>query len=240
MALTDEIAHAIGDPEYGSSVRRVREIAARALKEADSGASVLATAHFNHAYLPDFVLKWPNRRRAERFVFLRASAYAEELEEDVLRLADRHPVFLQLGDFQPVDNEPVRPAIDSLDQSASESRSLVATMLAIGHLDDSPRTGRMLSSFVMRGGRGVIEDAEAESISARVESGFDGAMTSDRDKTADALEVVEGVLDPSSTAEFTRLFEPQRFWGGSLNRCAGVRMAASPLAVRAGRRGDPV
>jgi hypothetical protein len=215
MALTDDLAEAIGDPEYGSSVRRVKEIAARSLKEADSGAKVLATNHFNHSYLPDFVLKWPNRRREERFVFLRASAYAEELEEDVVRLADRHPVFLQLSDFQPIDSEPLRPAIDSLDHSASESRSLVATMPAIGHLDDSPRTGRMLSSFVMRGGRGVIENTEAESISARVESGFNGAMTSDRDKTADALAVVEGVLDPNSTADFTRLFEAAWISGGA-------------------------
>jgi hypothetical protein len=214
MTISDEIAQAVDDPEYARSVRRIKEIAARSLKEADAAVTILATRHFNHTYLPDFVLKWPHDKR-ERFVFLRASAYAEELEEDVVRLADRHPVFLQLSEFQPLDDQPIRPAIDALDNSASASRSLVATMPAIGHLDDSPRTGRMLSSFVMRGGRGVIEDAEAESISQRVESGFDGAMTSDRAKTADALEVVGGVLDPGSIAEFTRLFEAAWISGGA-------------------------
>lgn len=214
MTISDEIAQAIDDPEYGSSVRRVKEIAARSLREADTDAKVLATRHFNHTYLPDFVMKWPHSTR-ERFVFLRASAYAEELEEDVVRLADCHPVFLQLSDFQPVDHEPVRPAIDSLDQSASTAQALVATMPAIGRLDNSPNTGRMLSSFVMRGGRGVIEDAEAESISQRVESGFDGALSSDRAKTAEGLEVVEGVLDPSSTVQFTRLFEAAWISGGA-------------------------
>jgi len=213
MTSYQDILDAADVPDYGESLRRIKSIAARTLTEADRSARLLATEHFNHSYLPDFIMQWKNR--PDRLVFLRASSYAEEIEEDVVRLADRRPLFLQLSQFRPYDDRPVRSAIDSLDRSAGESKSLVTSIPAIGYLDDSPRTGQMLSSFVMRGGRGVVEDDEAVSISERVESGFDGAMNSDRASTADAIEAVEGVLDPNATAEFTHLFEAAWISGGA-------------------------
>ncbi|SKG19173.1 hypothetical protein [Mycobacteroides abscessus] len=213
MTTYQEILEAAGILDYDESLRRIKDIAVKTLSEADRSARILKTDHFNHSYLPDFVMRWPNRE--DRLVYLRASSYAEEIEEDVVRLADRHPVFLQLSEFRPYAEVPVREAIESLDQSAGAAKSLVTSIPAIGYLDDSPRTGQMLSSFVMRGGRGVVEDDEAQIISQRVESGFEGAISSDREKTADAIQAVESLLDPSSTQEFTHLFEAAWISGGA-------------------------
>jgi hypothetical protein len=208
-----EILDAADSSEPGEAVSRIKQLAAQTLHEADSDMRLLATEHFNHSYLPDFVMRWPNR--PQRFVFLRASSYADEIRDDVLRLADRRPIFVQLSDFLPFGGQPIQQSIDALSQSAGERRSLVASVPTIGLLDDSPRTGKMLSSFVMRGGRGVIKDTDAQTLAQRVESGFDGAMNSDRDATADAIAAVETVLDPSSSVEFTHLFEAAWISGGA-------------------------
>jgi hypothetical protein len=213
LTTYSEILDAADVTESGGAVSRIKRLAAQTLYEADSDMRLLATEHFNHSYLPDFVMRWPNR--PQRFVFLRASAYADEIRDDVVRLADRRPVFVQLTEFLPHNDQPLRQSIDSLSQSAGERKSLVASVPAIGLLDDSPRTGKMLSSFVMRGGRGVIEDSEVQTLAQRVESGFDGAMNSDRDATASAIEAVEAVLDPASSVEFTHLFEAAWISGGA-------------------------
>lgn len=215
MSSYEDILAAANLTDDDDSVQRIKEVAARALSSADKDARLLFTEHFNHTYIPDFVMKWENR--PDRFVFLRASAYAEEIEEDVMTLADRHPMFVQLSRFQPYGDTPNRPAIESLGRSAGATKSLVTSIPAIGHLggSESPRTGRMLSSFVMRGGRGLVEDAEAKVISESVEAGFVGAMESDRALTAAAIDAVEGVLDPQSAVEFTHLFEAAWISGGA-------------------------
>ena len=213
MTTYSEILDAADATDSGEAVSRIKQLAAQTLYEADGDMRLHATEHFNHSYLPDFVMRWPNR--PQRFVFLRASAYADEIRDDVVRLADRHPIFVQLSEFLASNDQPLQQSIAALSQSAGERRSLVASMPAIGLLDDSPRTGKMLSSFVMRGGRGVIEDSEAETLAQRVESGFDGAMNADRDRTADAIQAVETVLDPASSVEFTHLFEAAWISGGA-------------------------
>ncbi len=213
MTTYNDILAAADAPEYDDAIRQIKRLAAKALHEADDDVRLLSTEHFNHSYLPDFVMRWRNRQ--DRFVYLRASAYAEEIEEDVVRLTDHNPIFVQLSEFVPYNDRPIRQAIDSLSQSAGARKSLIASVPAIGLLDDAPRTGKMLSSFVMRGGRGVIEDSEVVTLAQTVESGFDGAMHSDREKTADAIQAVETVLDPASTVEFTHLFEAAWISGGA-------------------------
>lgn len=214
MISYEAILEASEIDDYDDSIGRIKSLAAQTLRDADGDATLLATEHFNHSYLPDFVMQWDNR--PDRFVFLRASSYAEEIEEDVVALADRHPVFLQLSRFRSFDDKPEREAIDSLNRSAGSAKSLVTSLPAMGYLDDSPRTGRMLSSFVVRGGKGLVEDTEAQTIAETVESGFVGALESDRAKTANAMEVVEGLLDPRSNAEFSQLFEAAWISGGAL------------------------
>ncbi|GAT11761.1 hypothetical protein H7I77_00355 [Mycolicibacterium novocastrense] len=213
MTTYSDILAAADITESGEAVSRIKQLAAQTLQEADADMRLLATEHFNHSYLPDFVMRWPNR--PQRFVFLRASSYPDEIADDVVRLADRHPIFVQLSEFVPYADQPLRQSLDLLSRSAGDRKSLVASVPAIGLLDDSPRTGKMLSSFVMRGGRGVIEDSEAETLAQRVESGFDGALHSDRDRTADAIQAVESVLDPASSVEFTHLFEAAWISGGA-------------------------
>lgn len=151
MTTYNDILAAADAPEYDDAIRQIKRLAAKALHEADDDVRLLSTEHFNHSYLPDFVMRWRNRQ--DRFVYLRASAYAEEIEEDVVRLTDHNPIFVQLSEFVPYNDRPIRQAIDSLSQSAGARKSLIASVPAIGLLDDAPRTGKMLSSFVMRGGR---------------------------------------------------------------------------------------
>lgn len=213
MTTYQAILDAADKIDYDDSIRSIKQIAVRTLAEADRDATLFVTEHFNHSYLPDFVMRWDGR--PDRFVFLRATSYAQEIEDDVKNLGDRHPMFIQLSQFHSPDETSSGDAIARLNQSASESRALVATIPAIEHFDDLPQTGRMLSSFVMRGGRGVVADGAARAIAQKVDSGFIGAMIADREATADAIDAVEAILDPRSNSEFARLFEAAWISGGA-------------------------
>ncbi|MGW4119870.1 hypothetical protein [Nocardia sp. NPDC004711] len=214
MTSYEAIQEAAEIPDFYESVTRVKELAARTISDADKNVRVFSTENFNHSYFPDFVLRWPGR---ERFVFLRTSSYAEEIEEDVVNLAGKHPIFMQLSEFRPYGDDPSpRRALDALSAAARSTKSLVTSVPAIELLDGprSERTGRILSSYVMRGGRGLVEDDAAPALAERVETGFNGALGADRAPTAAALEVLEGLLDPPTNAEFTHLLEAAWISGG--------------------------
>ncbi|QLY33978.1 hypothetical protein [Nocardia huaxiensis] len=216
MTSYEDLQEAAQISDYDESIRRIKQLAAQAISGADRGAQLLFTDNFNHSYLPDFVLRWNDR--PDRLVFLRASSYAQEIEEDVVNLADKQPIFVQLSEFRPYgDRVTPRDALDSLGRSASATKSLVTSVPAIGLLDGprSQRTGRIFSSYVMRGGRGLVEDSVAPAIAERVETGFTGALEADRARTADALQVVEDLLDPRSSAEFSHLLEAAWISGGA-------------------------
>ncbi|MGW0056558.1 hypothetical protein [Nocardia nova] len=214
MTSYDAIQSAAEIPDYEESIRQIKQVAARTIADADNEARLFFTDHFNHSYLPDFVLRW--RNRPDRFVFLRASSYAEEIEDDVVSLADKHPIFVPLSKFRPYRDESPRAALDSLGRSASSSKTLVTSVPAIEAIEGprAERTGRILASYVVRGGKGLVEDEVAAAIAERVETGFAGALESDRVRTADAIDAVETLLDPQSIMQFTHLLEAAWISGG--------------------------
>lgn len=206
-----ERAALLSDPS--ESIRDLKRIAVDALTAADPDARIVTMPNFNHTYLPDFVLEWPKRSsRDHRFVYLRSSSYLDELEEDVTSLSDKEPVFLHLSDLEASSRaEGVEvPAVQALDQAAARSHSLVSSISAIGQfraIEPGRQTGRLVSSYIVRGGQGLIEEDTALRSAEVIESGFQGALEADRGLTLRALEMVEQLLNPTSATQFSHLLE---------------------------------
>ncbi|OZC82918.1 hypothetical protein CH274_08050 [Rhodococcus sp. 06-418-5] len=216
-------ASRIEDPN--ESIRELKRIAADTLSTADGRARIVMTSNFNHTYLPDFVVEWPERSaNKNRPVFLRASALASELEDDVNALKDREPIFLHLSSLladysaqdvavaeDPVQNDSGAIDVDSssLDSAAFSSHALVTSLQAISNFStvDATATGRLFSSYVIRGGQGLLEADEAANAAVLVNDGFSGALDADASRTAAALETVQDILNAPTASQFTHLLE---------------------------------
>lgn len=199
----------------------IKSLAAQILQRADQDAVLVPTGNFNHSYLPDFVLEWRGGTRLDRHVYLRTSPFSEEIAEDVRTLSDRRPILLQLADLivpEEGSTEDHSAAVveNVLSETAKSSRSLVTSLPALEQFT-APKfvqTGGILSSYVLRGGQGLVAGDAAEESAARVERGFSGAIELDRDSTSEALDVVDSLLDAPSATQFTHLLEAAWVSGG--------------------------
>ncbi|WP_029892915.1 hypothetical protein [Nocardia brasiliensis] len=206
-----EMAGSLSDSS--DSIRDLKRIAVDALTEADPDTRVITMPNFNHSYLPDFVLEWPKRSsRDHRFVYLRSSSYLDELQEDVTSLRDKEPVFLYLSDLESASHADgvEAPEAQALDEAATRSHSLVSSIPAIRKfrgIASTRQTGQLISSYVVRGGQGLIEDDTATRSAEVIESGFQGALLADRELTLQALATVEQLLNPASATQFSHLLE---------------------------------
>ncbi|MHC3368735.1 hypothetical protein ACYAFX_28635 (plasmid) [Rhodococcus aetherivorans] len=200
------------------STRRLKEIVAGALTEADSEARIVSTSNFNHSYLPDFVLEWPRRSSKEnRPVYLRSTGITEELVDDISLLFDRHPIFFHLSNLvnldSSIDKDEIRDSGHGdnraeLENAARSARSLVTSVPALSTFSrTSEDSARLLSSYVVRGGQGLLEEDEAVEAAAKVSAGFEGAFRADRVATADALATVGDLLDAPAAVQFSHLLE---------------------------------
>jgi len=212
------------------SVHRIKDVVADALRNADRSVRIVQTSHFNHSYVPDMVLSGQSGERMTlaKFSFARPAIRAR-IELDVTEHATEHPMFIQLSTFDresgghgdvPEADDPYA----SLEASARSARSLVTEVSALDELvvGDSPAT-QLLPPSILRGGIGVLEQDEARSAASIVNAGFNGALEAYREPTAEALNVISEVLDPSAATELSGFLETM--WiasGGSVSEFPGA------------------
>ncbi|MGW5610438.1 hypothetical protein ACWEWI_30965 [Streptomyces sp. NPDC003753] len=209
---------ALYDPNPASSVRRTKELVIRELQDVDPRIEIKNTEYFNHTFSPDLVLSWPgSSKRIKRYVFLRLPDSPEYFAEDVELVSELHPIVYGLGGG--VD---LTDSLNAVSSYSRENNVLVTDVHGVDRLARNRKTrnvANLVSSALIRGGRGVMDSAGAEDISSTVSHGFEGAREANVTVTADAVQALEEYLAPAQSQQMTQFL--QAVWISSQGRIEG-------------------
>ncbi len=166
--LASAVRGALSRQDWQQSISGVKTAIADAISHLDRRITIRDTGYFNHSFVPDFTLEWPNRLPRRRDVYLRLDASAGFISNDLRHLGPTHPILIGLL----ADHIPVLP--DTTGEAAEQSDSLVTEPDALENLAAEPETrlARVLSPAMVRGGRGVVGGAEADGLTTNIDSFF--------------------------------------------------------------------
>ncbi|MFB7719220.1 tetratricopeptide repeat protein [Nocardia sp. NPDC056100] len=202
-----ELNEALRIADGAASIERVKDIVSDALLAADPSARVMRTEYFNHTYIPDLVVEWPSRgTNSLRRVYLRPTQDPGQIDIDIKERGSTRPVFVHLSALLPQHND---ISLEHLSATARSAQSLVTEIGSFERLaEHSTAPGaRLLPSSVLRGGRGLLESAQATAAAQTISRGFAGAILADPESTGSALATLESVLAPSTAVELTSVLE---------------------------------
>ncbi|SEI08514.1 MULTISPECIES: hypothetical protein [unclassified Leifsonia] len=146
----------------------VKKAVADELIRLDPNLKIKKTEYFNHSYIPDMVATWrESGKPQERRVFIRGSLSTMVASEDVEALSDQNPLLISLGD------ESRRIVKQLRAQMPKATRTLATEVSATARISSGERgTDReaqlsgLVRANIVRGGRGVLTDADADRIVA--------------------------------------------------------------------------
>ncbi|MFI2509975.1 hypothetical protein [Streptomyces sp. NPDC018972] len=212
---------ALYDPNPGSSVRRTKELVIRELQDVDPRVEIKNTEYFNHTFSPDLVLSWPDAskhsKHSKRYVFLRLPDSPQYFAEDVELVSELHPIVYGLDGGMDLS-----ASLNAVSSFSRENNVLVTDVHGVDRLARNRKTrnvANLVSSALIRGGRGVMDSAGAEEISATVGHGFEAAREADAAVTADAVQALEEYLAPAQSQQMTQFL--QAVWISSQGQIAG-------------------
>lgn len=215
-----------------ANIASIKNAVASQIRSNDARVTIKTTDHFNHSFVPDLVLRWPNDTE-ERKVFFRTSFLSSDLVQDLATLAADHPIIMSL-DHVPTQSGAVVDAApeitEALTEASAESRTLITDPYGLealqGEAQQRPVVG-LLSRAVLQGGRGLIGEARARAAGESVGVGFEAAQTHDVPRTEAAVQETEALLDLPRANRISRLL--QAVWVGS-----GASGASFPGATDVG------
>ncbi|WP_433325732.1 hypothetical protein [Spirillospora sp. CA-294931] len=216
--------------EFDSPDRRIDSLktsVSNVLRSGDPSVRVRKTEYFNHTFVPDLVLTWPEEKR-ERLVFLRTNPNPEWLAADLKVIASSHPIMFTLDDF---GSEHGSSAHEGLMAAAKEARALITEPDAIEEFV-SPRTPitAVLTHAVIRGGLGLVDEQTARGATESAIAGLSAAESLEAGPIRSALAAAEGMLDDEQASRLSRLY--QVVWegkGGSPENFPSSRKLAGPI-----------
>src|SRR6266704_2513967 len=197
------------------TITRIKAAAIHEFELLDSRVNIHNTQYFNHSFAPDIVLSWPGSQIRERYVYLRSTQQPDLLSEDVDRLGDQEPIVLGLGQ---IPRETIS-ARSRLHENAQDRNTLVTDAPALTSIEEAKRSepvASLLSSVIVRGGRGLVGDDEARQVAAAVTAGFQGAEVMGADAVLRATEALTSTLSDPFASNFGRVL--QAVWIGSGGR----------------------
>lgn len=207
--------------------RRAKAVVADELRHLDRRLQIKSTGYFTHSYIPDLIVEWRDKgRQFEREVYLRFHIDTPDVVADVNALAKHEPMFIALASGG---------AAETPELSQDTANTLLTQAVALNRFTKPAMTsntlGRMVSSSVVRGGRGVIWDSDAERTAEVARRGLDAMR---RGNVADASETVStltGFLGDSHAVRITRFL--QTMWlayGNSIDEFPHEDMLAGHLS----------
>lgn len=212
------LREALFDPDPNSSVRRTKELVGRELLDVDPRIDIKNTEYFNHTFSPDFVLSWPESGATrKRFVYLRLPGNPKYFAEEVQEVVSLHPIIFGLEGDDRLDE-----SIASVQDLSYEFDTLVTDVHGVDRLAQNRQErsiANLVSSALLRGGRGVINSSEADSISTSVTQGFDAARRAEPGPTEIAVETFSRHLAPGKSRQMTQFL--QAVWISSHGRIEG-------------------
>lgn len=206
--FVDTLQSALDDRDAQVAQERVHNAVIAEVKRLDPGVRIRHTEHFNHSYVPDFVLTWSadgGDEERERQLYLRLDVQHRSFVEDLRWVHEGGPMFLGL-----------RPGGDNggfeyaLSEGDPKERCLVTASDALDEW--TPQTqqleGTLATSALVRSGRGLVDHRTATAVGHAINEGLPALFAGqDPDKVNHALDVLTPLL-PSEEGE--RL--ERRFW----------------------------
>lgn len=201
MSLESEIGDCLERPGWDESIAAVKRVVRNALHELDRGAEIRDTNYFNHSFVPDFVVSWPNEPNRTRDVFLRLDTSREFLSADIRYLSGGRPLLLGLSEVA----EDVRaPGITTLAESADDSPVLVTEPGAVEQLIDSGEAaafGHVVPAAMLKGGRGYVDTESASDLVAAGARFFAGARSHEPEAVTGSAPRLAAYLDDAQRAQ---------------------------------------
>ena len=198
-------------------INAIKKAVTAEVQAADPAVSVRFTEYFNHSFAPDMVLRWPRENR-ERLLFVRPSASASWLLDELVLVAPHRPMVVTLEDLPASAGvQAVAPAANlaNLDQAASAADTWVTDPSGLASISDvrtsQPVLG-LLSQALMRGGRGVADAPEIQALASATATGFSAASELSAAATRSAVEAIEGHLNAEQAGRLTRVL--RAVWEG--------------------------
>lgn len=207
-----EIREALSITGTTASTEAVKRAVRRSIRAVDASVSIETTDYFNHSYAPDLVLRWDRPSASdERFVFLRFNDEPGWIIEELPHLAPRHPVVYGLAPTREAE------ATETLARRSRETETLVTDPGGVDQLAQVPASG--IASFVsrtlMRGGKGLVDEARAESATADITGGFEAARAADTERTKSAATAAVDFLRPLEAGHIVRFLQAMWVAGGA-------------------------
>lgn len=195
-ALTVAVRAALDTSDLSSATSGVKNAVCDELARIDPSATIRKTDYFNHSYVPDVVAEWPDR--SVREVFLRFID-PHRLAEDVARIGEKGPMLVDLSAAAPSS-----PVVDYGERSeaielgvSKRPRVLITDTEATEHIRPAEAHNmveRLITSNLLRAGRGQVTEDVAEVAVATAREGFEGANRLDPVAVSAAMNVTARLL----------------------------------------------
>lgn len=218
-AYAERIRDAVEIADPREVVRRIKDAVSAEFSHLDRRIKIVRTDYFNHTWVPDLVLQWPHEgASAERAVFLRLSLGPDATADDVEQVAGSRPIFFEIA--KPPSQEGEEQSSEgNLAAVAKRAETLVTDAEALGVLAESRTSAPIVSlmtSALLQGGRGLIEEAEARTVSTTVVDGFEGARHIDAVRAGAATSIADEYLSSPHAHRVAGFL--QAVWVGSGGR----------------------
>lgn len=228
----------------GAIVSGVKGVVSDEIKKLNPEADVTFTDYFNHTYIPDLVMEWSTPHAKEvRPVYLRSSLRPARAAEDIRDLASRAPVVLSLAPTaDPRPYEGVRREMEAAPRVMVTDIGTVANLAndaipAANEIVDMNQLTRaplmsLAKTNLLRGGRGVIADAELARLTLAADLDPAEQLTSER--LADFRAVATELFSEDASLRLRRAADVLRFGllpGQDIEPTFEGRLSSSELRI---------
>jgi hypothetical protein len=227
--MSERIRRALELADSAQMIVELKDAVADEVAAIDPELTIKRTDYFNHTFVPDLVLSWSG---GERPLFLRRRVLSSEVAEDVDRLGKRDPFFFGLDDRVPTSPDEVEQVSGALQSNRS---TLVTQPRAVDYFaPQTPASSSLMGavgSAMVRGGRGLITEHEAEDLRTLSDDVLGASLASvDPAAMQTVLSRWDNHLQASYFKDLRRFL--QLVWvlaGGDLQAVPGLRTAEAEL-----------
>lgn len=224
-ALEQAIHVATQAPRFDDRASALKRAVADSITRIDRTAEPRFTEHFNHTWVPDIVLEWPRERR-ERFVYLRSARLPSWWEEDVHELDRRNAMMVTVdgidAETRSLDVGQVREVSQATDTWITDAHGLGTLDTLTTGVETSAPT-KLVSSALLKGGRGVADSHHLEELIATADRAFHHATALDGGATRAGLVALDSNLNAEQSGRFSRVL--RAIW--EANGGAGLEFPSS-------------
>ncbi|GGP05853.1 hypothetical protein LDL08_07515 [Nonomuraea glycinis] len=201
-AIEVAIDNALEVADRDDAARRTKHVIAEELQRFDRRLGIRSTTYFTHNYIPDLVIDWREGGIAkQRQVFLRFHLDTPDVAADMAAAAADAPMFVALRrETEPPEQLP-----------EGDDATLITQVTALEEIAQPSITaqslGRMVAGSLIRGGKGVMLDEQATSVSAIASNSMDALLAGNVATTAMAVSTFGNFLSEDHSHRLNRFMQ---------------------------------